>query len=51
MGEARLARQLGPIRCPTGGLVVDDMTVLAQAVPGCDDGQLRALLRHAGHVR
>ncbi len=51
MGEARLARQLGPIGYPLGGLVVDDMTVLAQAVPGCDDGQLRALLRRAGHER
>ena len=49
VGEARLARQLGPIGYPRGGLVVDDMTVLAQAVPGCDDGQLRALLRRAGH--
>lgn len=49
VGEARLARQLSPIGYPRGGLVVDDMTVLAQAVPGCDDGQLRALLRRAGH--
>ena len=49
VGETRLARQLGPIGYPRGGLVVDDMTVLAQAVPGCDDGQLRALLRRAGH--
>jgi hypothetical protein len=49
VGEARLAQQLGPIGYPRGGLVVDDMTVLAQAVPGCDDGQLRALLRRAGH--
>lgn len=49
LGESRLARQLDPIGYPRGGLVVDDMTVLAQAVPGCDDGQLRALLRRAGH--
>jgi len=45
----RLAGKLGPITYPRGGLVVDDMTVLAQGVPGCDDGQLRALLRRAGH--
>lgn len=49
VAEARLARHLGPIGPPSGGLVVDDMTVLAQAVPGCDDAQLRALLRRAGH--
>jgi hypothetical protein len=48
-GEERLARQLGPISYPRGGLVVDDVTVLAQAVPGCDDAQLRLLLRRAGH--
>ena len=44
-GEGRLARQLGPISYPTGGLLVDDVTVLAQVVPGCDDRQLRKLLR------
>ena len=49
VGEVRLARQLRPIAHPPGGLVVDDMTVLAQTVPGCDDSQLRALLRRAGH--
>lgn len=50
-GEVRLARQLGAISYPRGGLLVDDVTVLAQAVPGCDDAQLRALLRRAGHRR
>lgn len=49
-GEERLARQLGPISYPTGGLLLDDVTVLAQAVPGCDDSQLRKLLRGSnGH--
>jgi hypothetical protein len=48
-GEEKLARQLGPISYPRGGLLVDDVTVLAQAVPGCDDAQLRRLLRRAGH--
>lgn len=48
-GEERLARQLGAISYPRGGLLVDDVTVLAQAVPGCDDAQLRRLLRRAGH--
>ena len=47
-GEEKLARQLGPISYPRGGLLVDDVTVLAQAVPGCDDAQLRRLLRRAG---
>jgi len=49
--EQRLARDLGGIRYPRGGLVVDDVTVLAQAVPYCDDPQLRRLLRRAGHGR
>lgn len=48
-GEEKLARQLGPISYPLGGLLVDDVTVLAQAVPGCDDAQLRRLLRRGGH--
>lgn len=47
-GEEQLARQLGPISYPHGGLLVDDVTVLAQAVPGCDDAQLRRLLRRSG---
>lgn len=47
-GEQQLARHLGPISYPRGGLLVDDVTVLAQAVPGCDDAQLRRLLRRAG---
>ena len=48
-GEERLAAQLGRIQYPSGGLLVDDVTVLAQAVPYCDDPQLRMLLRRAGH--
>lgn len=48
-GEEQLARQLGPISYPSGGLIVDDVTVLAQEVPGCDDEQLRTLLRGTGH--
>lgn len=50
-GEARLAQDLGRIRYPRGGLLVDDVTVLAQSVPYCDDPQLRRLLRRAGHGR
>jgi hypothetical protein len=50
-GEEKLARQLGPISYPRGGLLVDDVTVLAQAVPGCDDDQLRRLLRRGGSGR
>lgn len=48
-GEERLARALGAISYPTGGLLVDDMTVLAQAVPGLDEPQLHTLLRRPGH--
>src|SRR5262245_25350395 len=48
-GEQRLAAELGPISYPRGGLLVDDITVLAQDVPGADDGQIRKLLRRAGH--
>lgn len=50
-GEAKLAQDLGRIRYPRGGLLVDDVTVLAQSVPYCDDPQLRRLLRRAGHGR
>ena len=48
-GEQRLAAQLGPISYPRGGLLVDDVTVLAQDVPGADDAQIRKLLRRGGH--
>ena len=37
VGEQRLAAKLGPISYPRGGLLVDDITVLAQDVPGADD--------------
>jgi hypothetical protein len=47
-GEERLARQLYPISYPTGGLLLDDVTVLAQEVPGADDAQIRQLLRRGG---
>jgi hypothetical protein len=47
-GEERLARQLDPISYPAGGLLLDDITVLAQDVPGADDGQIRQLLRRGG---
>ncbi len=43
-GEAKLVDLLGPISYPTGGLLVDDTTALAQDVPGSDDAQLRRLL-------
>jgi hypothetical protein len=49
-GEERLAIELGPISYPRGGLLVDDVTVLAQEVPGADDAQIRRLLRRAGHA-
>ncbi len=47
VGEQRLARQLGPISYPRGGLMVDEITALAQDVPGADDAQIRKLLRSA----
>ncbi len=47
-GEERLARQLAPISYPSGGLLLDDITVLAQDVPGADDAQIRQLLRRGG---
>jgi hypothetical protein len=50
IGEQRLARALANISYPRGGLLVDDVTVLAQDVPGADDGQIRKLLRRAGHA-
>jgi hypothetical protein len=48
-GEQRLARSLAAIRYPSGGLLLDDVTVLAQDVPGAGDDQIRKLLRRAGH--
>lgn len=48
MGEDDLARRLANISYPRGGLLVDDVTVLAQDVPGADDVQIRKLLRRAG---
>ena len=49
MGEEKLARALSSISYPKGGLLLDDVTVLAQDVPGADDVQIRKLLRRAGH--
>jgi hypothetical protein len=45
--EERLAAQLKTISYPMGGLVVDEVTVLAQEVPGADDDQIRQMLRRA----
>jgi hypothetical protein len=50
VGEERLAAQLGMITYRRGGLVVDDVTVLAQDVPGADDAQIRKMLRRGGHL-
>jgi hypothetical protein len=47
-GEERLGRQLDPISYPSGGLLLDDVTVLAQEVPGANDDQIRQLLRRGG---
>lgn len=48
VGDERLARQLAPISYPAGGLLLDDITVLAQEVPGANDDQIRQLLRRGG---
>jgi hypothetical protein len=48
VGEERLARQLAAISYPSGGLLLDDVTVLAQEVPGANDDQIRQLLRRGG---
>lgn len=48
-GEQRLAVRLTPISYPQGGLLVDDITALAQDIPGADDAQIRKLLRRAGY--
>lgn len=42
--EGRLAGDLTRIAYPEDGLLVDDVTVLAQSVPHFDDPKLRALL-------
>ena len=46
-GEEKLARQLGRISYPRGGLMVDEVTALAQDVPGTDDSQIRKLLTYS----
>ena len=51
IAEDRLARKLGLISYPAGGLVVDDVTVLAQDTPGADDAQIRRLLGRHGRGR
>jgi hypothetical protein len=47
-GQERLARQVSAISYPSGGLLLDDITVLAQEVPGANDDQIRRLLRRGG---
>jgi MFS family permease len=47
-GEENLGRRLVPISYPSGGLLLDDITVLAQDVPGANDDQIRQLLRRGG---
>lgn len=51
VGEQRLAQQLSSISYPRGGLLLDDITVLAQEVPGADDTQIHKLLRRGGRHR
>lgn len=50
VGEKRLAARLDMISYPRGGLVVDEVTVLAQDVPGADDVQIGKLLRRGGRA-
>jgi hypothetical protein len=46
-GEQKLGRQISRISYPSGGLLLDDVTVLAQEVPGANDEQIRWLLRRS----
>jgi hypothetical protein len=48
VGEQKLAHQLTGISYPSGGLLLDDVTVLAQEVPGANDEQIRQLLLRRG---
>ena len=50
-GDKRLAQRIMAISYPRGGLLVDDVTALAQEIPGADDAQIRRLLGRAGHQR
>jgi hypothetical protein len=50
-GEEKLARQLGSISYPRGGLLVDEVTALAQDVPGTEDSQIRKLLSYSNPQR
>ena len=47
-GEQKLGRQLSRISYPSGGLLLDDVTVLAQEVPGASDDQIGWLLARHG---
>lgn len=47
IGEKRLAAELQMISYPRGGLLLDNVTVLTQDVPGADDAQIRKLLPRA----
>ena len=46
--EQKLVGRMAAISYPRGGLLVDDVTALAQDVPGADDQQIRKLLGN-GH--
>jgi hypothetical protein len=50
-GEQKLGRQISSISYPSGGLLLDDVTVLAQEVPGANDDQIRQLLLRRGRRR
>ena len=47
-GRRGLGRRRERISYPAGGLLLDDVTVLAQEVPGANDDQIRQLLRRGG---
>jgi hypothetical protein len=46
--ETKLVSRMAAISYPRGGLIVDDVTALAQDVPGADDRQIRKLLGRPG---
>jgi hypothetical protein len=50
-GERALARDLGSIGLPSGHLVADEASLIAQELPSCDDPDLRLLVGDTGGHR
>jgi hypothetical protein len=50
-GERHLAKDLGSIAMPSGHLVADEASLIAQELPSCDDPDLRLLVGDTGGHR